>query len=326
MKNFVNETNIYAGLALLGSTDLKAGQIYLANESRQSETQFNQPLTEYAVGFMDSADIVGDLNAIAPEVPVAGELFSFKKHDESEPFLTEADDIRAVFADFKRVEYTGTEVQSKVQNKGLVLVLEKTSTTDATRRRQIAQIIKRLMRNELRRAVGGYTGAGAGSASVWNSTTDPDMLLKAQVEASADAAGEYPNLVWMTSDAWTMRQKALRASDKAGAFASSMWTPQDLANFLMVDEVRILKERVAVKKGTGDKAKLVAAPAVFIAHADAMASTDDNTNVKRFTWGGGIQVHVDDSHAKLELITIDYYSRILTPTLKGIVRLNPAEA
>ena len=109
-----------AGLIMpgdLGSNN-QPGEIYLANEARFTSSNFSQPLTAYSVGWKDAEDIKATLDFIAPEVPV-GRRFEFKNATNSEEFLSEADDVRAIGSAFKRVEFRGSTTNEKTINKGL---------------------------------------------------------------------------------------------------------------------------------------------------------------------------------------------------------------
>src|SRR3954470_16075090 len=86
-----------------------AGQLCLANEARFTAAFASEPLTAYATGWVDTNNIEKTLDFLAPPVQT-GWRFEFKKADNSEAFLSETDDIRAIGADFKHVEYRGSTV------------------------------------------------------------------------------------------------------------------------------------------------------------------------------------------------------------------------
>src|SRR5215471_6834255 len=94
------------------------GQICLANESRFNSAFFSEPLTTYAAGWRDPNNLEALLDFLAPPVQV-GRRFEYKQADNSESFLSDTDDMRAIGADSKRVEYNGSTVQDKTCNKGL---------------------------------------------------------------------------------------------------------------------------------------------------------------------------------------------------------------
>ena len=70
------------------------------------------------MGWRDPNNIEATINVIAPPVPV-GRRFEWKSADNAEEFLSEVvDDQRAIGSDFKRVEYTATDVSDKTINQG----------------------------------------------------------------------------------------------------------------------------------------------------------------------------------------------------------------
>ena len=85
---------------------LQPGQIALANDSRFNEAYLSQPLTAYAVGWSDEGSLMGDLDFVAPPVLVP-RRFEYRKADNNEEFLEEREDIRAIGAEFRRVEPSG---------------------------------------------------------------------------------------------------------------------------------------------------------------------------------------------------------------------------
>src|SRR6188508_668097 len=89
-----------------------AGQICLANEARFTSAFASEPLTAYATGWADQNDIEKTLDFLFPPVQVS-RRFEFKKADNAEAFLSETDDIRAIGADFKHVEYRGSTAMEK---------------------------------------------------------------------------------------------------------------------------------------------------------------------------------------------------------------------
>src|SRR5690606_34919603 len=90
-------------LGLDGGRDsgLRPGGIYLANEARFDAAYYADPLTTFTVGWRDPNSLEALLDFIAPPVQV-GRMFEFKKAINSESFLSEDDDERAIGADFKK--------------------------------------------------------------------------------------------------------------------------------------------------------------------------------------------------------------------------------
>src|SRR5882762_2681064 len=108
MKKKVLNNIISAGINMPRDTgNLVPGEVYLSNESRFAEGYYSEPLTTYLVGWKDPANIEATLDFLAPPVQAPGRLFEFKQLIDAEEFLSETDDVRAIGADFKRVEYRG---------------------------------------------------------------------------------------------------------------------------------------------------------------------------------------------------------------------------
>ena len=91
------------------NADLAPGQVGLANASRFTEAFFSEPLTTFAVGFKDPADVMAELDFLAPRVPVS-RRFEYAADVNAEEFYSESDDVRSIGSDFKKVIYKGTTV------------------------------------------------------------------------------------------------------------------------------------------------------------------------------------------------------------------------
>jgi hypothetical protein len=169
----------------------------LANEGRFESNFYSEPLTEFVVGWLEKQDIKATLDRVAPEVPV-GRRFEFKKGANVEAFLSESDDVRAIGADFKRVEYTGTTVNEKTLNKGLTIRIDDDEQFGGNwQERAVRRLTERLYRNELRRAIAVLSAAATNSAVTWDTTAgkDPDFDILSKIEASGDDRGLDSNTI-----------------------------------------------------------------------------------------------------------------------------------
>src|SRR5688572_12549874 len=83
------------------------GVVCLANEARFTAEFASEPLTSFTVGWSDTNNIEKTLDFLFPPVQTA-RRFEFKKADNAEAFLSETDDVRAIGADYKHVEYRGS--------------------------------------------------------------------------------------------------------------------------------------------------------------------------------------------------------------------------
>lgn len=290
----------------------------------QSDNIYREPVTEYVTGWMERQSIEADLNAIAPRVD-CNQQFSFAKRDNDDSFLSESDDIRAPYNEFKRIDFKGEMVDSSTQDKGLTLRLDKRNLPAGGNavERAAQNLMMRVMRNELRRAWGIIDGLdGSATSKTWDGTAgqDPDMDVLNSLEAAADSSGVYPNTVIYGATAWTKRLLTLRKQTHAGGFATSGLTKEQLADFLGVDQVIILRERYVTKRA-GTKTK-VATGQVVSCYLSPFPTFDDASNCKRFVspsedGGGDYAIYVDDTHSRFIDITATTNSRILAPTTLG---------
>lgn len=301
------------------------GQIYaLANDSRFVETYFNEPLTTYAVGWRDPSNIEETLNRIAPEVQVP-RRFSFKRATNAEEFLSETvDDVRAIGSDFKRVEYAGSETEARTQNKGLMVVVDLDNVQDGTpwEQQYVGRLLRRLLRNELRRTIAGLSAAATNTGVTWNSSADPDQAVAGDIITAANASGIRPNRVLYGDTAWNTRRTAYRAQNNAGGYASAGFTADDLAQYLDVDRVIVSRERF--QSGAAAKSEIVS-NRVIMYYADDMAGTEDASNIKRFVTlhgaeqgGGRVRVYRHQISSKLVAISVEHYSQIVITSTLGI--------
>jgi len=312
-----------ADVLVADNADFRPGQICLSNESRFAETHFSEPLTTFLVGWKDPSDLEGTSDFIMPPVQAPGRLFEFKSLLNAEEFLSEADDIRAIDADFKRVEYRGKDAQGKTLNKGLTTRLDLDQYFDIEIAQQQAseRLWRRLLRNELRRGVGTLvTAAGSATGKTWSSgAVDPDLDVITALNSATDSSGIRPNRVIYNETAWTKRAQGYRAQNVAGAYASAAMTPQQLATLLGVDEVRISRERYQVTGTT--KAKILGDYCIGF-YSEPGAQLQDPSNLKRF-WtpvqgGGKMRVYVQQVSSKLVDVTVEHYSNIVSPTNLGM--------
>lgn len=305
---------------------LVPGEVYLANESRLVEANFSQPLTAYALGWRDPSNILDTLNFIAPEVPTT-RRFEFAKHVNAEQFLSEADDLRAIGASFKRVDYTSEKQTAKTLNKGLTIRVDLDNVTGMTSWRNIytARILQRLYRNELRRALAILAGAATSTGNfAWGGSTamDADLDLINELILARDSSGIAMNRVLFGDQAWAYRLKALRGLESAGGFSNAALTPEQLAMFLGVDRVHISRERY--QSAAASKSKVVGA-SVYLFYGQDGLTPEDPSNIKRFTspteGGQKFRVYEQQVNAKLVDITVEHYSIILATSTLGIREL-----
>jgi hypothetical protein len=313
------------------------GQIYaLGNDdSRFTEAMFSEPLTTYAVGYKDPNDIEGALEFFSPKVIVPGRLFEWKKWDNAEEFYQETDDIRAIGADFKRIEYTGIDVTGKTLNKGLMMIVDLDQVPlqmPGWENRFVAKIIRRLLRNELYRSIAILAAAATNTAKNWNASSDPDSDVVQEAVTAADLQGFQFNRVGYGHTSWAQRFLALRGNANAAKFATSGLTPAQLAPVLGVDACYVSRERYASTKALKSQ---VVGNLVLMFTAQAGQDIEDPSNVKRFvspppnvfsadtsqsrpTGGLDLNVYMRQISAKKVEISVEHYSNVILTSSLGI--------
>jgi hypothetical protein len=327
-KTILNEQSLFAApLAIDTGADLRPGIIAAANASRFEAHQPNEEATGYAVGFMEENDLLAILQSICPSVPV-NKRFSFRKGVNSEYFLSEDDDVRAIGADFKRVEFSGDEVDSRLHNKGLVTVIDhdEEGDSEAVRNLKTRMLINRLLRNDLRRGIALLEGVKANENRTWNpaaaNLVNPFAHLRSDIEASQVAMGMYPTRQVWGRTAWNHLQDLVEAHD--GAIGKVDITPENVAAKLGLDRIVIVDPVYTTPSG---KAKILG-NGVFTYYAQDDADREDPSCVKRFVdqeIGNSVRVYVEEK-AKFTTITVEHYSRLLAPSPIGIRKSTTAQA
>jgi len=292
--------------------------IALANEERFTTTYFSEPLTAYAIGWVDPENIQAILDAMAPPVETP-RRFEYKSATNSEEWLSETDEVRAIGSAFKRIEFKGSSVNEKTLNKGLTITLDRDEMVDGTQERAVARIMRRLNRNDLRRAVVALVAAASNSNKTWDTTDgkDPDQDVIADLITGGDARGIGSNTIVYGEIAWQKRALSHRAQSSAGGFASASLDEQALARLLGVARVMVSRERY--QSGSATKTKIVGSY-VLMYFAELLASLEDPSNIKQFwtpTDSGRYRVYVEE-HAKTVDVSVEHYSNIAIPSTLGI--------
>jgi hypothetical protein len=314
------------------------GQVYFANDSRFSETYYNEPLTRYTVGFRDPNNIEDTLNFFAPSVEV-GRRFEWKAAVNAEEFLSEVvDDQRAIGSDFKKVVYTGTDVTDKTLNRGLTLIVDLDNVPGAGmagggavppwQQDKVAKLTRRLYRNSLRRALTAISAAAVSVGYTWDKTAgvNPDLDVQGELITATSISGIRPNRVAYGDTAFLYRNQAYGAQNNpAGYLGYNPNVEGSLAAALQVDRVKVSKERY--QSGAAAKSEILGAN-VYAFFAEDGVDTEDPSNVKRFVsmfdaeQGGGLfRVYVQQISSKLVAITVEFYEKIVITYAGGIRKL-----
>ncbi len=299
-----------------------AGQICLANEARFTSSFASEPLTAYATGWKDTNNIEATLDFLFPPVQ-APRRFEFKKSDNAEAFLSETDDIRAIGADFKHVEYKGTTAMDKTLNKGLTIRIDLDSVAGMPNWRELytARLMQRVLRSELRRAISAVVNGAINTAKTWDTSAgkDPDYDILNELVAATDASGARPNRILFGDAAWTKRLLSCRAQSTAGGYGSAALTKQELASLLGIDRVEVSRERYQSAAATKSK---VCPDIVLVFFAEDGVTADDPSNTKRF-WtpvegGGKFRVYEQPISSKLTDLTVEHYSNCIVTSATGL--------
>lgn len=259
------------------------GVITQLNASSIVQGSFSEPLTIYATGWRDDADIQRELDFIAPSVQV-GRRFEYKKNINWEAYLSGAEeDLRSSGGDFKSVEMNSTKELAKTLNRGLQIVVDLDDVRDEPNWEQtrVAMLMRRIKMNKLRRALGIYTAADTNTAKTWDTTAgkDPDQDVMTELVTAANATGMKPNRVAYGDTAWSKRALAHRAQTSAGGFSSAGLTPEILAGVLSVEAVLHSNARYSSTKTAKTE---VFGTLVLMLTAMQNADTEDPSNVKDF--------------------------------------------
>ena len=304
--------------------NLAPGEVCLANEARFTEQYYSEPLTAFGVGYRDPNNIEAALEFVAPRVPVA-RRFEFKAASNAEEFYSETDDIRDIGSDFKRVEYTGTSVNQKTLNKGLTMRVDLDQVADQSNWRETntGRLIRRIWRNELRRAIAVLSAAANNTAKTWDPTAlkDPDMDVLNDLVTGANVSGIRPNRILFGETAWSKRLLSLRAQNLKGQGNSSTMSFAELAGWLSVEELRVSKARYASSATAKTE---VVGNLVLMYFAVAGQSPDEASNIKRFVsaveGGGFVRVYEQQVSSKLVDITVEHYSNIVITSSDNSIR------
>lgn len=296
------------------------GIVCAANESRFTQSTFSEPLTAYSVGWKDPNNLQQVLDSITGTPITVGRRFEFKKADNAQAFLTEAEDERAIGAAFKRVEYTGATVNAKLGNHGLTIRIDKDEIEPSDtmwQERFVALLKDRLLRNKIIRAVKGLLDASHDNAVNWtfnadtNPNPNPDADLRTTLSTASEKSGIRPNRILIGAAGWDARASAYETQNTAGAFAAADKTPEQLAAKLMVEKVIPVHSRYT---SGAARVEMVGANAICYTAFDGV-SKDDASNIKRFIGNGGTRVYVDEKDKYVDITVEDYDLIVVTSTL-----------
>ena len=292
-----------------------------ANSEARNSADFSQELSDYAAGYR-VPNVEEVLEFIAPSVAVPSKRFEYAKFGDG-AMVVDTDDARATFGTFKTVQDSGDIVNAKLVSRGYTLVLDEDEFSANYRERAVENLKRRLLRNELYRAAALLAKVATSTAKKWLATgegkTTPDGDLQNLVASVADAGGVHANRILFGESAWAYRYAAMIASTAVGEGASARLTPEQLAQLLAIDEIKVSKDRYVTQEADGKKFKnILGANQVFAFNGMKGASIDDISTFKRFYLGEGFKVFVEQK-AGCEHITVSHKT-LLAQTGAGAVK------
>jgi len=309
-----------AGAPIVPAKDLRPGVIALANEDRLTPATYSEPLTAYAIGWSDTENLQATLDYVAPRVPVS-RRFEFKSAVNSDSFLTDNDDERAIGSSFKRVEYRGKTALEKTVNRGLTYRLDHDEEGGILTQEYIVGLLRmRMLRNEVARALTALQGINAGKEVTWGADAQPDQDMSDAVAAAQLESGMFPNRGIIGLVGWNARRKAYAPQQNAGATAAYGLTPAQVGQALGLADLRT--ERSLFQFTAKDKKRFLESVAMFFYAQDAI-SKDDPSHLKRFVTpvgDGDFRVYVEVK-AKYTDITVESYTKTVATSTTGAAKL-----
>jgi len=310
---------------------IRPGEICFANESILTQQYFDEPLTNYAIGWRDPNNIEATLDFLAPPVPTP-RRFTYKSWVNVEEFLSEGtyDDLRAIGAEFPSVIYTGSEIHARTDNRGLRIRVDLDEVADpnsplagglpAYQARIVEKLKRRILRNSLRRAITLISAGATNNNKTWSSgSPDPDNDVNTQLVTATSAGGIRPNRVMWGDSAWSKRLTGYRSQNVAGAYANAALTPQQVGDWLGGVMGYVSRERYS---SAGAALAEVLGNYVLMLYALDGVDVEDPTNVKRFysmtDSGGPWRVYVQQVTSKLVDITVEHYELISVVSTLGL--------
>ena len=302
-----------------GIGNLQRGQIAFANTDRFSAGNYDVPLTAHLASYEDPEDLWEHLERMIPSVGVS-RRFNFKKHDKASAFLTEVDATRAIGTKFKQVELLGDDVDTRTQNKGLTMTIDKEEMDvpgiEELRTRYLSQ---RLARNEIAEFIRLLDAAASNSGLTWSvGKVDPDLDIYGVLSTAQKADGIWKNTALYGEDAWLLRRQACRRQATAGAIASALGTASIVASDLRVRDL-IVEDKVNRTSKTS-KARLVGS-VIYLYYTWTGSDKDDPSDFKRF-WssarGNKLGVYRKEHDTGVD-ISVEHYS--LTLATSGLSTL-----
>lgn len=306
-----------------------AATVAAANAERFTSANLSQPLTDFAVGWLDSTDLLGHLAFLCPSVTV-GRRFEFRSADNKSAFLSEGDDEREIGGAFKKVETRGELVREATRNKGLTIRVDKDETVLADDLTPIVnQLMRRVLMNDLRRAVAALDTAATNANKTWNpaaaNLVNPVADIRDMIRVGGDSAGIDPNRLAFGSTAYDYFFSQVEAFDSNLRAITGLG---GLVDRLGIESARKIDGRFAPKRTAAAKTPAVSTK-IYAFFGENGIGKDDPSNIKRFVSptaaGTPVAVYVED-HPKFVDITVEHYSVVVVTSTLGARSLTIANA
>jgi hypothetical protein len=169
----------------------------------------------------------------------------------------------------------------------------------------------------VRRALALIDASSTNTGKTWNSSADPDRDVLDELDAGFAASGNRANRVLYGSTAFTKRDKAYRAQNTAGGFASAGMTEAQIGAYLACD-VRTANQ---LYRGAAGSLAAFVAGSVYMFRAQSGMGVEDPSNIKRFVTNSGgqtIRIFRQQIGPKKIEITAEHYSHIVMTSTLGV--------
>lgn len=301
---------------------LAHGMITTANASLFNQANFSEPMTNYATGWADPEGYEARSEFLAPVVVTPGDKFEFITYPNAEAFLSDGsdDDLRAIGADFKTVDYTEAKVTKTIPNRGLRMIVDydRVKNDPMWQQRYTGMLLQRLKRNGFRRKYALAVASATNVPLVWDAAgaADPDYDLANQALISGDASGVRPNRALWGSATKLLRFQCYGATNSAKAVAGRGITPEQASTMAgltgQVDESRY--------QNGASKSRIVASLIVLFTAMGTSEMDPSNFKTARGSTeqGGQYAVYVRQISVKLWEITVECYETEWAPTTLGV--------
>lgn len=311
------------------------GRITSANAEFFGSTHFSEPMTTYALGWKDPAGWDELQEFIAPSINPPAEYFEHAQFNNAEEFLSDGsnDDLRAINANFKDVDYTQSLVFRRVNNRGLRIELDYDRIKNINNWQSIytAKLMSRLKRNQVRRAVALAIASASTSTLHWTTspTRLPDSSLAYERSLSADASGIKPNRILIGETAWQNRIDCLGSlgtgANQFAAAAELARTVEQLGAWLGMD-ARL--DTARYQSGT-TKTRLLD-NLILMFTGNAGVDMEDSSNFK-LAWtacanGTRWAVYVRQLSVKKWEIVVEHYELLFCPSVLGVLALTASNS